>query len=891
IETTIANIWSEVLGIDQIGIHDNFFDLGGHSLLATRVVNRVAKVLDSNVSVRDLFQSPTVASMAAGLPAVEGAIAQQLVRRSPATEAPLSFAQRRLWFLDQLEPGSAEYVIPLGLRIAGSLDLAALSTAFSALVARHEVLRTRFVVRGDGEPVQVVDAPWPVEINLLDLSGVADQGRREADARIAVDTEAARSFDLASGPLLRAMAVCLADEEWLLLVTMHHIVADGWSMGVLTRELQALYAEALCGDLASLAELPLQYADFAAWQRDWLPGTTLERQLAYWQEKLTGLEPLELPTDRTRPPTPSSAGGEVSFVVPADIAAELREVARQRNSSLFMVGLAAYQVVLSRWSGQDDISVGSPIAGRNHAEIEDLIGFFVNTLVLRSDLSGNPTFGDFLEQVREATLGAYAHQDLPYEQIVEALMPQRDLTRAPLVQTTFDLQNADEGTWSLGDLVISPLEVTTHTAKFDLSVSLSERKNGELDGRVEYSTELFDRTTVERLTCHLVTTLQRVAADPTVPVGHIDMLSASERHQLVSEWNATAKEFSDRIGIQQLVEAQAAHTPEALALVHGATTMSYTELNSRANQFARYLMDRGVGTGTLVGVCVERGIDLIVALLGVLKAGGVYVPLDPGYPEQRLNFMMRDAQAPFLITQAALRGRFSVLDIEQVVIDEAWPDLSRHGSGNLEPQAGPDDLAYIIYTSGSTGRPKGVMLRHRGLVNLSQHTPAELGMTAESRVLQFSSPSFDASIWEVFTTFSAGATLVLASTNDLQLGEPLELTLQSQEVSMLIVAPTLLSTLSADKLPGLRNLVVGGDSCSLETVNEWAPGRTFINAYGPSEGTVCSTLHLQGENGDRTPIGRPIANTEAYVMDRFGRLAPLGVPGELWIGGSGVARG
>ncbi|MGW5285413.1 non-ribosomal peptide synthetase, partial [Streptomyces collinus] len=807
--------------------------------------------------------------MAAGLTAIEGRVAH-LVRRPKASEAPLSFAQRRLWFLDQLEPGSAEYVIPLGFRIMGSLDPAALGAALSALVERHEVLRTRLTVRGDGEPVQVIESSWQVEIDLLDLSGIGDQDRREAKARAAVDTEASRSFDLTSGRLLRAMAVRLADEEWLLLVSMHHIVADGWSLGVLTRELQALYAEALHGTPAALPELRLQYADFAAWQRDWLSGATLERQLSYWRERLTGLEPLELPTDRSRPATRSGAGGEVSFTVPADVVAALRGVALERGASLFMVGLAAFQVVLSRWSGQDDISVGSPIAGRNRAEIEDLIGFFVNTLVMRSDLSGNPSFAELLEQVRETTLEAYAHQDLPYEQIVEALVPERDLTRTPLVQTTFALQNADEGTWSLGDLEISPFEVTTQTAKFDISVFLGERETGELDGRVEYSTELFDRTTVERLTRHLVTTLQRVAADPTAPVGHIDMLAARERHQLVSEWNATAAEFSDRIAIQQLVERQAARTPEAPALVQGAVTLTYAELNSRANQLARYLMDRGVGTERLVGVCVDRGVDLVVALLGVLKAGGVYVPLDPGYPEQRLSLMMRDAQAPLLITQGTLLNRFSALDTEQILIDEAWPDISQCESGNPAPQAGPDDLAYIIYTSGSTGTPKGVMLRHRGLVNLSQRLPAELGMTAESRVLQFSSPSFDASLWEVFTTFGAGATLVVASTDDLQLGAPLEQTLQSQQVSMLTVPPTLLATLSAENLPALRNLVVAGDSCSPETAKEWARGRVFVNAYGPSEGTICSTLHHHDENGDRAPIGRPIANTEAYVMDRYG---------------------
>ncbi|MEV7809113.1 condensation domain-containing protein, partial [Microbispora sp. NPDC088329] len=547
----------DVLGIDRVGIHDNFFDLGGHSLLATRVINQISKSLNSNVSVRDLFRFPTISGLASEVSAAVESSAPLAIRRVVSEEYVLSFAQRRLWFLNQLEPGSPEYNIPMGFRIRGKLDIGALEEALADLVARHETLRTRFVLRGDGEPIQVVDAPWHVEISLLDLSAVPDDRNRETAARAAVDAEASKPFDLTSGRLLRTMAVRLTDSEWWLLISLHHIVADGWSVGVLTRELQALYEEALTGAPARLAELPIQYKDFAAWQHEWLSGSTLERQLAYWQEQLTGLEPLELPTDRIRTPTRSNAGGEVSFVVPATVAAGLRTVAIERGASLFMVCLAALQVVLSRWSGQHDISIGTPISGRNKAEVEDLVGFFVNTLVIRADLSGSPTFREFLEQVKETTLQAYTHQDLPYQQLVEVLAPDRDLTRAPLVQTTFALQNANQGKLVLGDLDISPLVLTTHTSKFDLSVFLTEREDGELVGEVEYSTDLFDPATIERLTKNFVATLRCVADDPTLPLGSIDMLSATERELLLRVWNDTAVVRADELTVHELVERQA----------------------------------------------------------------------------------------------------------------------------------------------------------------------------------------------------------------------------------------------------------------------------------------------------------------------------------------------
>ncbi|MDQ1024653.1 amino acid adenylation domain-containing protein [Streptomyces umbrinus] len=900
IETAIADIWSDVLGIDRIGIHDNFFDLGGHSLLATRVINQISKFLNSNVPVRDLFRFPTIAGLAFELSAAVEKCGPPAIQRVASEEFALSFAQRRLWFLDQLEPGSPEYIIPMGFQIKGNLEIDALETALSNLVARHETLRTKFVRGSNGEPIQVVDAPWHVEISLLDLSAVPDDRTRATEARAAVDAEASKSFDLTSGRLLRSMAVRLAGSEWWLTISLHHIVADGWSLGVLTRELEALYEDALTGAAARLTELPVQYKDFAAWQNEWLSGSTLERHLAYWQEELTDLEPLELPTDRTRPPIRSKAGGEVSFVVPTSVAVKLRTVALERGASLFMVSLAVLQVVLSRWSGQHDISVATPISGRNQVEVENLVGFFVNTLIIRSDLSGNPTFGEFLEQVKETTLQAYTHQDLPYQKLVEALAPDRDLTLAPLVQTTFALQNGNQGKWVLGDLDISPLELTTHTSKFDLSVFLTEREDGEIVGNVEYSTELFDRATIERLMKNFVAALQCVADRPTVPLGSIDILSAAERELLLGAWNDTAVVFADELTVHELVERQVARVPGAVAVVCGESQLTYRELNARANQLARHLMGQGAGAGSLVAVCLERGPDMIIALLGILKAGAAYVPMDPDYPEQRLEFMLRDTHASLMVTQAALVQRFAGSGVECVLMDRDRPVLDALADADLRPQATPDALAYVIYTSGSTGIPKGVMIEHRSicrLVGSNWFAP----LTSEDVVAQAASSSFDAFTFECWAPLVAGGSVAVLEKDTVLNSASLQAALRSHRVSVLFLTSALFNQHILDRpdaFAGVRRILYGGElvdqAVAVELgASEHGPEQ-LVHLYGPTETTTFATSYLVGERSSKgltMPIGRPIANTEVYVMDEYGQLAPIGVPGELWIGGVGLARG
>ncbi|MFI0773114.1 condensation domain-containing protein, partial [Streptomyces sp. NPDC021218] len=502
--------------------------------------------------------------------------------RDRSVDADLSFAQRRLWFLDQLAPGSAEYVIPYAFRVRGVFDIGVLESAFSGVLGRHEVLRTRFAVDGEGEPVQVVDPSSELKISVIDLGEEPDPVERERVAFELAEREASLGFDLAAGRLVRVTVVSLSVDEHLLLVSMHHVVADGWSMGVLARELREFYAAGLEGRDVDLPQLPVQYADFAVWQREWLSGEVLERQLVFWREQLAGLEPLELPTDRPRPLVRSSAGGAVRFGVSADVARRLSGIATWQSASLFMVGLAAFQVVLSRWSGQDDVAVGSPIAGRNRAEVEDLVGFFVNELVMRSDLSDNPSFTDLLGRVRETALGAYEHQDLPFERLVEDLAPERDLSRNPLFQVSFVLQNFEDGEWVLPGLEMEPVEVATTISKFDLILSLTERSDGGLDGEVVFSSELFDESTAARLAGHFVRVLESVSADPGQRVGQIDLLSEAERRQILVEWNDTAVPFADDVAVHQLVEAQAARTPDAVAVVCGEEQLTYAQLNTRA---------------------------------------------------------------------------------------------------------------------------------------------------------------------------------------------------------------------------------------------------------------------------------------------------------------------
>ncbi|MGW0283769.1 amino acid adenylation domain-containing protein [Streptomyces sp. NPDC003236] len=897
VERAVAAAWSQVLGTEVAGVDDNFFELGGHSLLATQVTSRLRDALGVEVPVRELFAAPTVAGLAAAVSelAGDGAAGPEPIPPADRTGGPLplSFAQQRLWFLDQMEPGRAEYAVLFALRVTGPLDTGALDTALTRMAARHEILRTRFVADDDGEPGQVVDPPAPVRTAVHDLRHIADSEERHQAARHLTRAEAARPFDLAAGPLLRAHLVRLADEEAYLLLTVHHIVCDGWSEPVMARELREGYRAATAGTPCADTELPVQYADFSVWQRQRLTGDVLERQLAYWRERLAGVEALELPTDHRRPAGRPGGGDTVTFEVSAAVAAGLRKAARNGSASLYMVLLAAFQVLLAKYTRQDDIAVGTPIAGRNRAETEDLIGFFVNTLVLRTDLSGDPAFTGLLDRVKDTALGAYDHQDLPFERLVEELAPDRDPSRNPLFQTMFVLQNTPyEDAWSLPGLDVEPFTVTLPDAKFDLTLMMSEDADGGLRGALEYRTDLFERDTVARLAGHLGTLLETVARDPGVRLSGLCLLTAEERRQTVVEWNDTAAAFPDTTTLHGLFEERAARQPDTVAVEGPLGTLTYGELNARANRIAHHLRTRyGVRPDMPVAVCLERGPDLVTAVLGVLKAGAPYVPLDPDHPAERLAYMVRDTATPVVLTGSAHTGRLPS-DVPLLLLDEDTATLSGEPDTDPRPVAAPHHLAYLIYTSGSTGRPKGVQVEHRSVVSLVHWTAREYGLEPGQRIALLAGVGFDAAAWELWLGLTQGATCCVTTETVRLTPHLLRDWLCEQRVHATFLSTPMLEALAA--LPWVADstldyVLTGGDRLRMPP-RARLPFRV-VNNYGPTEATIIVTSTVV-EPGDAVPpIGRPIPNVLAFVVDQHDRPVPVGVPGELLVGGVPLARG
>ncbi|HEY7767999.1 amino acid adenylation domain-containing protein, partial [Longimicrobium sp.] len=892
VEEVLAGIWAQVLGVDRVGVEDDFFALGGHSLLVTRLLARVQNALGAVVPLRAVFEGPTVAQLAARVEEVRRAGLPALPPVVPAARTgalPLSFAQERLWFMDQLEPGSAAYNVPVAVRLGGALDVAALERALGEIVRRHEALRTVFA-EVDGAPVQVVAPAGGFALPVEDLSGLGEADR-EAEVSRRAGEEAARPFDLAAGPLFRAALLRLGADEHVLLVGMHHIVSDGWSMGVLFRELSALYAAYRQGGESPLPELSVQYADYAVWQREQFAGEVLDRQLAYWRERLAGApELLELPTDHPRPPAQTYRGAMVPVQLPLQLQERLQALGRSEGATLYMTLLSAYQVLLSKYSGSEDVVVGSPTAGRTRAEVEELIGFFVNTMVLRTDLSGDPSFRELLGRVREATLGAYEHQELPFERLVAELQPERSRSHAPIFQASFTMDDT-QGTGSgLAELSIQGVGAELGVAKLDLALTLLATPHG-LRGGVTYSTDLFERGTIERMVRHLERVLEQAAANADVRLSRLELLSAEERGLVVEEWNRTDAEYPADRCIHELFEGRAAETPDAAAVRFAGAALTYRELDHAANRLANHLRRRGVGPETRVGICLERGTELVVSILAVLKAGGAWVPLDPAYPAERLNFMLADSGARLLLTRRPLPEGLAPHAAEAVFLDAERERIEAESA--QPPAAGvlPENLAYVIYTSGSTGRPKGVLVPHRGLANVARGHARDLGVEAGDRVLQFASPSFDASVFEMVMALAAGATLVLGTRETLAPGPDLVRFLHDEKVTVATLPPSALSVLPVEELPALRTLLTAGEACTAELVERWAPERRFFNLYGPTEATIWSTTAACAPGGGRPPIGRPVANTRAYVLDRRGEPVPVGVPGELYVGGAGVTRG
>ncbi|MEO7259990.1 MAG: amino acid adenylation domain-containing protein [Jatrophihabitantaceae bacterium] len=898
-EEILCELFAQVLGVDRVGVDVSFFDLGGHSLLVTRLISRVRSVLGVELGIRMVFDHPTVELLARALDGA-GDAPPPLVRADRPERLPLSFAQQRLWFLGQLEGPSATYNVPFGWRVRGQLDIDALTAALGDVVGRHESLRTMFPMV-DGQPYQqvvpagqAVPEVTVVRVEEAELASVTGQACRYV-------------FDLADELPVRAWLFVLSADEYVLVLLMHHIASDGWSVGVLLRDLEQAYQARLAGQPPRWADLPVQYADYTLWQRGLLGAdhdsdSVLARQVRYWETALAGLpDQLELPFDRSRPAYPSYRGGQVAVQIDADLHAGLAGLAHKHQVTLFMILQAGLAVLLSRSGAGTDIPIGAPVAGRGgDEELHHLVGFFINTLVLRADLSGDPSFTELLGRVRDQDLAAYAHQDVPFERLVEVLNPVRSTAHHPLFQVMLASDDDTSRQWHIPGLQAQDEPLVAEAAKFDLSLTFRQQHGadgapGGISGTLEYATDLFDQDTVQALAGRLVGLLGQVAADSSLRVSGVDLLTAAERELVTTAWNDSARDVP-AVVLPELFAAQAARTPDAVAVVCGDVSLSYAELDARSSRLARYLVRLGAGPERLVAVALPRSVEMVAAVLAVVKAGAAYLAIDPAYPADRIGYMLTDAAPVAVLTTRQIgsdlpdQGRQVILDDPQVAAAVAGlPAGAVADHERIAPLllAHP---AYVVYTSGSTGRPKGVVVSHQGLASLSAYLVHTLGTGPGSRFAQLLSLSFDMSLAELLPSLTAGATLVI-SEQGLLAGEVLADTLRELRATHAIVAPAALAGAVPERLPGLECLVVGGEACPPELVAAWAPGRRMFNGYGPTEATVGATMSRPLSEGDAPLIGAPMWNVRTYVLDERLEVVPVGVAGELYLAGPGLARG
>ncbi|MCF4968894.1 non-ribosomal peptide synthetase [Nostoc sp. CMAA1605] len=906
IEELLTQIWAQVLKVEPVGIDDNFFELGGHSLLATQLVSRIRSIFKVELPLYELFAAPTVGELAH----IIGQLQQEtleisappILPRASNAELPLSFAQQRLWFLDQFDQKSVLYNIPTVLRLVGHLQIVALEQSLQAIIHRHEALRTNFITI-DGQPTQVIREQGTVSI--VDLQHLP-RTEQEILVQQLVQEQLIERFDLVRQTLIRVKLILLNQTEQVLLVCMHHIVSDGWSMGVFISELTQLYNAYSQGQPSPLAPLAIQYADFALWQRQWLQGEVLQNQLSYWEQQLKDAPTvLSLPTDRPRPAVQTVVGATHEFALSVELTDKLVKLSQAQGCTLFMTLLAAFDTLLYRYTGQSDILVGSPIANRDRTEVEGLIGFFVNTLVMRSNLAGNPSFSELLTRVRDMALGAYAHQHLPFEMLVEALQPERDLSHTPLFQVMFNLQNAPVSELELNGLTVSSLPIPGMTAAFDMTLFMQNTANG-LVGVWEYNTDLFDHSTIERMISHFVTVLEAVVNNPQAPIDQLPILTTVEQQKLLFEWNDTQADYPAGKCLHELFAQQAELTPDAVAVVFENEQLTYQQLNIQANQLAHYLQSAGVKPETLVGIYLERSLSMTVALLAVLKAGGGYVPLDVDYPQQRLAYISEDSEISVLITQESLLNTLPVAGVKVIALDQQWDVLNSQHRENPVSAVTPENLACVLYTSGSTGRPKGVMLTHAALVNHCSAISEAFSLTSSDRVLQFAAFGFDVALEEIFPTWFKGGTVVLRPTQMFSSFGNFAQFIAQQQLSVLTLTSAYwhewmvaVSQSYATVPPSLRLLTVGGDTVLPETVAMWqqfvGDRITCLNAYGPTEASVTAIVYdvqnFHPEKTNTVPIGHPVANTEIYILDSHLQPVPIGVKGELYIGGVRIARG
>ena len=892
-EEMVAEIFARVLGRARVGVHESFFALGGHSLLATQLLSQVRTAFGAEVALRALFEAPTISGLTAIVEAaLRGGGEPQTPPLVPVPRSgalPLSFAQERLWMLDQLQPDTARYNVPLAVHLQGTLRPVAVTAALAEIGRRHEVLRTTFQVAA-GRPCQAVSPDSALGLAWIDLHGLAP-ARREREAAAWIETEARRPFDLSRGPLSRVVLFQTGERDHLVLLTMHHIASDAWSLGVFLREFGALYQALVEGRPPLLPALPVQYADFAVWQRSWLAGEPLDRQMAYWKTHLEGAdEPLELPADRPRPAVAAFRGERRRALLDGHLTARLKELAASQGSTLFMVLMGGFLAWLHRLTGQRRIALGVPVANRSRSEIEGLIGFFVNTLVPRTGVAGDLPFRDLLARVREAALGAYAHQDLPFEKLVEELRPERDLAHTPLFQVMLVLQNTPLDSLELPGLRLTPVPVDTGVARFDLTLVVAEEAAG-LAMLTEHAADLFDGVTIERMLRQIERLLAAAVAHPAAPIEALALLAEGEQQQVLREWNDAAGPEVEPRCLHELFESCTDADPEAPAVDWDGGSLTYGELERRANRLAWYLRGLGVGPESLVGLCTERTAALPVGALGILKAGGAFVPLDPSYPPERLSWMAGDAGLTVLVGETAAVATLPAGRARRVLLDAPPPELAGESTARPPWARSPQQAAYLIYTSGSTGRPKGVLVEHRGLANLAAGQKVACRVGPGDTVLQMASPAFDAVVFELVMGLCHGGRLCLAARESLLPGAGLLEILKKRPVTHMTITPSVLRELPHEDLPELRTLVVAGEPCPAELVARWAPGRRLVNAYGPTEATVWATAELCTPSQRAPAIGRPIANMRVALLDSALRPVPVGVAGELCLGGDGVARG
>ncbi|MCA9128248.1 MAG: amino acid adenylation domain-containing protein, partial [Planctomycetales bacterium] len=895
LESQVASIWMSVLQVDRVGVQDNFFELGGHSLLATQVVARVRSQLDVDLPLRCLFEKPTIEQLVIEIMASPIASPLPPVVSQPRDkDIPLSYSQQRLWFLEQLDPGTPLYNIPGAIEIRGDLDIDTLRRSLKEIIRRHEILRTVFPAK-DGRPRQEIlqDVEYPLEVIETPANGIDAPCLRTALFR-----EATSGFDLELGPLVRAKLHRLSADHFVFQMTVHHIVADGWSIAILFRELLQIYDSIATGRPLDLPRPEVQYADYAIWQRTWIRGEMLDRQLDYWYGQLADVPTsLDLPTDHPWPTTVSGRGASVGLEIPADLTAKLKRLSVERGVTLYMTLLAAWQLLLWRFSGQARFNVGTAVAGRRDRNLEDLIGFFANTLVIPADFSKDPSFDDYLLQTKERLLGAFSHQDVPFEQVVEYLKPPRSLTRSPIFQVMFAWQNEPLPTVELADLVLTPVEQPEASAKFELTLSLAESSTSTIRGALSYRTDLFDESTVKRLVSCWSVLLESLATDPVRSCSLQNFLPTDSLARLISHGQSVEIPLPTESCIHDLIENQVLRSKDNVAVVFEQQELTYGELNARANQFAHYLQSQGVVAGSVVGICLDRSVEMVIALLGTLKSGAAYLPLDPNYPAERIAFMLQDVRAQLLVTDSLCRPLLPGVSPPTVLMDEVCSILNVQPECNCRSGVLPSNLAYIIYTSGSTGQPKGVKVTHGEFINTLTWRQSQFKLSETDRVLQCYNFAFDASVWEFFAPLTFGASILLMKSSAFRDMDLIAKEIVDRQVTIFSSVPTQLKMLVAlnKRLPSrLRMIFTGGESLTPEVADQVMEcfGAPLINLYGPTEAVSDVTYYVVESSSPAViPIGTPVTNKRVYVLDPYLMPCSFGVPGEIYIGGCGLASG